>query len=137
MAARSMRAVSWEEFIVGILVLITGLVIYSFAPGGLLFVPPPDHINTHFVGAALAIIFGLLGWALYRRMSWVGIGMWTLTIISGIVFLLDAPTYPLYEFLQPHDVAMRSVGGLITLWGVIGMISSYALGRKVEAKATQ
>ena len=50
-----------------------------------------------------------------------------LSIILGIIFLLDAPGMVLYPSLQPHGLAMASVGGITIVVGIIGVIASAAI----------
>ncbi len=83
--------VSRNDFAIGILVLIAGIVIYSFAPGGAMYMPMPGHTTTHYVGGALAIVFGLIGLALYKKTNMITAAVSVLSIILGIVFILDAP----------------------------------------------
>ncbi len=127
--------VSKNDLIIGILVLIAGIIIYEFAPGGALFASPAGpggvaaHSNTHYVGGVLAIIFGLIGLALYKKTNMVTAAVSVLSIILGIVFVLDAPAGALYSVLVPHGSAMRTVGGLEAVVGLVGMVGS-AVGKK-------
>ncbi len=128
--------VSKFDLTVGILVLIAGLIIYSFAPGGALFASPKSpggveaHSNTHYVGAVLAIVFGVVGVALYKKLSTVGLAVSVLSIILGLVFALDAPNGALYSSLVPHGLAMQAAGGLTALVGLVGIAGSFVMKTK-------
>jgi len=123
--------VSKNDLATGILVLIAGITIYEFSPGGALFQPMPAHTMTHYYGAAIAIIFGLIGLALYKKTNKVTVAVSVLSMILGLVFLLDAPpSMPLAIILTPHGAAMQAVGGLTALVGIIGIVGSAALKKK-------
>jgi hypothetical protein len=130
--------VSKNDLLVGVLVLIGGLIIYSFAPGGALFAapspgPPPDptpHSNTHYIGGALAIIFGLVGFALMKKTSKLTWAVAVLSIILGLVFILDAPGQALYAAWQPHGTAMQTTGALTALVGLVGVIGAVVWKKK-------
>ncbi len=123
--------VSKNDLVIGILVLITGIVIYSFAPGGVLFQPMPGHTTTHYVGGSLAIVSGLIGLALYKKINRVSAAVSVLSIILGIVFILDAaPSGVLYSTLQPHGAAMQAQGGLTALVGIVGIAGSALVKKK-------
>lgn len=124
--------VSRNDFAIGILVLIAGIVIYSFAPGGAMYMPMPGHTTTHYVGGALAIVFGLIGLALYKKTNMITAAVSVLSIILGIVFILDAPpSGPLFMALpkMDHGMHMQITGGLIALVGIVGIAGS-ALKKK-------
>ena len=120
------------DLIIGVLVLIAGIIIYEFAPvaaapgAGGLFMAAPAHVTSHYIGSAIAIIFGVIGLALYKKLSKVGRGVSVLSIIMGVVFLLDAPGMPLYPILTPHGQAMALTGGITALVGLIGIIGAVA-----------
>ena len=128
--------VSKNDLAIGILVLVAGIIIYEFTPAsaapgaGALFMGGPAHATSHYIGSALAIIFGLVGLALYKKVNMVTVGVSVLSIILGIVFLLDAPTMALYSTLKPHGAAMAAVGGLTLLVGLVGIAGSAALKKK-------
>ena len=125
--------ISKIDLAVGILVLIAGIVIYSFAPNGALYMPMPGHTTTHYVGGALAVIFGLIGLALYKKTNKVTWAVSVLSIILGIVFILDAPaTGVLFTALpaMDHGLHMQAVGGLTALVGVVGIAGAAALKKK-------
>lgn len=118
---------------IGVLVLIAGIIYYEFAPGGFLFQGGPAHAMTHDIAGALAIIFGIVGLALYKKLSMAGVGVSVLSIILGLVIILDAPGMALYPMLQPHPLAMQSVAGLTSLVGLIGIAASFVMKtKKVE-----
>ncbi len=122
--------VSKNDLLVGVLVLIGGLIIYSFAPSGALFQPPPAHATTHYVGGVLAIIFGLVGLALMKKTSKLTMVVAVLSILLGLVFIIDAPGMPLYGAWTPHAQAMQTTGGLTALVGLIGVVGAVALKKK-------
>lgn len=128
--------VSKNDLIVGILVLIAGVVIYGFAPAaaapgaGFLFQGGPAHPTSHYVGGALAVVFGLVGLALYKKVSKLTLAVAVLSLIFGIVFILDAPGNPLYAAWAPHGQAMATTGGLTILFGLVGLGGAVALKAK-------
>jgi hypothetical protein len=111
-------------FVEGLLVLIGGILMYTFAPGQSLFVPPPGHVMTHFIGGGLAVLFGVVGLALYSRIGRLGLGVAILSVILGLVFILDAPGYPISTLLQPHGLAMEGIAAVTALVGIIGLIGA-------------
>lgn len=113
--------------------LIAGIVIYSFAPAGALYVPMPGHTMTHYEGGALAILFGLIGLALYKKTNKVTMAVSVLSVILGIVFILDAPTTGVLFTALPamdHGLHMQAVGGLTALVGVVGIAGSALVKKK-------
>lgn len=128
--------VSKYDVTVGILVLIAGIAIYEFTPAaaapgaGGLFMPGAMHPTSHYIGSALAIIFGLVGLAFYKKVNKVTVGISALSIILGIVFLLDAPGMALYPALTPHGAAMAGVGEATLLIGLIGIVGSAVMKSK-------
>lgn len=122
--------VSKNDLIVGVLVLVAGLVIYEFAPGGALFMGGSAHATSHYIGSALAVVFGLVGVAMYKKLTTVGLAVSVLSIILGLVFALDSPSGPLYSALVPHGGAMQAVGGLTAVVGLVGIVGSVALKPK-------
>ena len=125
--------VSKNDLIIGVLVLVAGVVIYGFAPaaaapgGGFLFMGGAAHATSHYIGAALAVVFGLAGVAMYKKVSKATLGVAVLSLILGIVFLLDAPGNPLYGMWTPHGSAMATTGGLTMLVGLAGVVAAVAL----------
>jgi len=124
------KMVSKNDLLVGVLVLIGGLVIYSFAPGGALFQGGAAHPTTHYIGGILAIIFGVVGLALYKKTNKLTLVVSVLSVILGLLFMLDAPGMALYAALQPHGQAMQTFGGLTALVGLIGIAGAFALKKK-------
>jgi len=116
--------VSKYDLAIGVLVLIAGIIIYSFAPGGALFVGGAEQATTHYVGGFIAIIIGLVGVALYRNLGRVEVGVSVLSVISGVLFILEAPGL-LYADFGPHAFAMEAVGGLTILIGLIGIGAAF------------
>lgn len=128
--------VSKNDLLIGILVLVAGVIIYGFAPaaaapgGGFLFMGGPAHATSHYIGGAIAVVFGLAGVALYKKLNKVTLGVAVLGIIFGVIFLLDSPSGPLYKVWAPHGQAMATTGGLTMLVGLVGVVSAAALKTK-------
>ncbi len=125
--------VSKNDLAIGILVLIAGIIIYSFAPGGPMYMPMPGHTNTHYIGGAIAIIFGLIGLGLYKKTNKVTLAVSVLSVILGIVFILDAPTTGVLFTALPamdHGLHMQAVGGLTALVGIVGIAGSALVKKK-------
>ena len=90
--------ISKNDFLVGILVSVAGILIWEFtpasaAPGGGLFMAGSMHATSHYIGAAAAIIFGLVGLALYKKVNMVTVAVSVLSILIGIVFFLMPPAW--------------------------------------------
>ena len=131
--------ISKNELIVGVLVLVAGVVIYGFAPaaaapgGGFLFMGGAAHTTSHYIGGGLAVVFGLAGVAMYKKVSKATLGVAVLSLILGIVFVLDAaPSGLLYPMWSPHGQAMATTGGLTILVGLGGVVAAVALKPKVK-----
>ena len=128
--------VSKNDLIVGILLLVAGLVIYGFAPaaaapgGGFLFQKGEAHATSHYIGGALAIVFSLVGIALYKKISKLTLAVSVLGLILGLLFALDVPATPLYDALVPHGQVMAATGGLTLLLGLVAVAVSAALKTK-------
>jgi hypothetical protein len=122
--------VSRNDLVIGVLVLIAGIIIYEFAPGGFLFQGGPAHAMTHYIGSTIAIVFGLIGMAMYKRLSSIGIAVSVLSIILGLAFVLDAPGMALFPMLQPHATAMVATAGLTALVGLVGIVASAVMKPK-------
>jgi hypothetical protein len=105
---------------IGVLVFIVGLIIYSFSPMGPLYVAGSEHATTHYLGGFLAIIVGIIGVSLHRNIGKAETGVSILSIILGIVFILEVPGL-LYSELQPHALAIEVVGALTVLVGLVGI----------------
>lgn len=119
--------VSKNDLAIGVLVLIGGIIIYSFSPAGPLYMPMPTHTTTHYVGGALAIVFGLVGLALYKKTNKITWAVSLLSIVLGIVFVLDAPAGGQLFMLLPatdHAMHMQEIGGLTMLVGLVGIAGS-------------
>jgi hypothetical protein len=130
--------VSKSDLTVGILVLIAGIIDYEFAPGGILYQPMPAHTMTHYVGATIGVAFGLIGLALYKKINKVTLGVSVLSILLGIVFALDAPPSGiLFRMLQPHALAMETVGGLTALVGIIAIIAASTMTRRPNVSVSK
>jgi len=128
--------VSKNDLIVGVLVFIAGIVIYGFAPstaapgGGFIFQGGAAHPTSHYLGGTLAIVFGIVGLALYKKVGRVAVGVAVLSLFLGLVFVLDAPGGPLYAALTPHPLAMATTGALTILVGLVGIVAAVALKPK-------
>ncbi len=128
--------ISKNDLLVGVLALVAGILIWGFTPaaaapgGGFLFQGGPAHATTHYIGAAAAIVFGLVGLALYKKVSKITLGVAVLTLVLGVVFLLDAPGMALYSVWKPHPGAMATTGGLTILLGLIGIVATVAVKPK-------
>lgn len=122
-----------NDLVICLLIFSSGVVIYEFASAGSgaggFFMNGMMHATSHYIGAALAIIFGLVGLAMYKKVNIVTVGISVLSLILGIVFLLDAPGMVLYPVLTPHGGAMAGVGRAILLIGLIGMVASIVPNR--------
>jgi hypothetical protein len=119
--------VSKNDLAIGVLVLIAGVVIYEFAPGGALYQGMPAHTTTHYVGGALAVVFGLVGLALYKKTTKVTWAVSVLSIVLGLFFILDAPPSGVLFMALPaadHGLHMQATGGLTALVGLVGIAGS-------------
>jgi hypothetical protein len=136
-----LKTLSKNDLLVGVLVLIAGIIYYLFtyysfnvnssAPGaGRLLMTPAAHTTGHYIASVVAIIFGVVGLVMYKKINKVTFAVSALSVILGLVILLDAPTWPLYSVLNPHPQAMASVAGLIMLVGVVGIVGSAVLKPK-------
>jgi hypothetical protein len=119
--------VSKNDLVIGVLVLIAGIVIYSFAPSGAMYMPMPAHTMTHYEGGAIAILFGVIGLAMYKKTNKITAPVSVLSIILGIVFILDAPASGVLFMALPaadHGMHMQAIGGLEALVGLVGIAGS-------------
>lgn len=128
--------VSKNDLMVGVLVLIAGIVIYGFAPsaaapgGGFIFQGGAAHLTSHYIGGALAIVFGIVGLAFYKKVGKLAVGIAVLSLILGLIFALDAPGGPLYAAWTPHPQAMATAGALTILVGLAGIGAAIAIKPK-------
>jgi hypothetical protein len=120
------------DILPGILSLIAGLVMFGFTPGMPLYQLVISHAVSHYIGGIVAIILGIIGLVLYRRIDVIEAGVSILTIILGGIFLLDAPGMFLYPYLEaviPHSIGMEVIGAitynLVIVIGVIGIIAGW------------
>lgn len=136
--------VSKNDLGVGILVLIAGIIIYLFSPAGPLYVnvDPNNlaatiaaHDNSHFIGGGLAIIFGIIGVAMYKKVSKITIGVSVLSIILGIFFVSFSAIGPLFPYVQPHGAGMEATGAITAIVGIVGIIGS-AVNKTSTASTT-
>lgn len=107
---------------VGVLALFAGLILVFVSPVGPWYLGGTlgDHVIGHYLGTSMLIIFGLIGLAFYRTIGRVGISVSILSIIMGIVYILEIPGL-LFNYMQPHAEAMDIVSALQVLWGIIGI----------------
>ena len=130
--------ISKNDLAISVLALIAGVTMYLFSPAGPLYVSVMQgdmmsvqaHANSHYIGGGIAIIFGLIGVVRYKKISRVTLGISVLSIVLGTVFAAFAPGGPLFSIMQPHGLAMESIGGAATLIGLIGVLASAALKTK-------
>jgi len=131
-----LKTLSKNDLLVGVLVLIAGIIYYEFTPAaaspgaGGMFMAGPTHATSHYIATAVTVIFGLVGLAMYKKINKVTFAVSALSVILGIVILLDAPAWPLFSVLNPHPKAMASVAELTMLVGVVGIVGSAALKPK-------
>jgi hypothetical protein len=131
-----LKTLSKNDLLIGILVLIAGIIYYEFTPAaaspgaGGMFMGGPAHATSHYIAAAVAVLFGLVGLAMYKKINKVTFTVSALSVIFGLVMLLDAPTWPLYSILTPHGAAMAGVAELTMLVGIVGIVGSAALKTK-------
>ena len=79
---------------------------------------------------ALAIFFGIIGLALYKKVNKVTFAVSVLSILLGLLFLTIMNNWPLHTVLTPHPVAMATIAELTILVGIIGIVGSAALKPK-------
>jgi len=123
--------VSKSDLLIGILVAVTGIVMHEFTPtntggGGLLLARFGMELG-HYIGAALGILFGIVGLVLYRKVNKVTIPVSVLSVLLGFLFLAIMDNWPLHTVLTPHAVAMASIAGVTMLVGIIGIVGSVVL----------
>ena len=121
--------VSKTDLLIGILIVITGIVMHEFAPtsfgGGGFLLARFGMQAGHYIGAALGVLFGIVGLALYKKVNKVTLGVSALSILLGGLFL--ALMGMGMGIMQP---GMVSVAGVTLLVGIIGIIGSIALKTK-------
>lgn len=119
--------VSKNDLAIGVLVLIAGVIIYEFSPAGMLYMGMPMHTTTHYIGGAIAVLFGIIGLALKKKTNKITWAVSVLSIILGIVFILDAPPSGALFMALPamdHGMHMQAIGGLEALVGLVGIVGS-------------
>ncbi len=121
---------SKKDLLVSVLVLLTGFVMYEFtpmstAPGGGVLLASAGMETGHYVGGALGILFGIVGLALYKKVSKLTIAVSVFSILLGFVFVMDAPSASLRM-----SIPMASIAELTMLVGIIGIIGPAILKTK-------
>ena len=121
--------VSKIDLLIGVLVLLTSQVMHEFTPtsagGGGILAARFGMETGHYVGGALGILFGIVGLALYKKVNKVTIAVSVLSILLGLVFVMDAPNAPLRM-----SIAMATIAELTLLVSIIGIVGSVALKTK-------
>jgi len=128
--------ISQNDLLVGVLILIAGIIYYEFTPAaaapgaGKMFMAPPAHTTSHYIATVVAVLFGLVGLVLYKKVNKVTFAASAFSVVLGLVILLDAPSWPLYSVITPHPMAMANVAGLIMLIGLASIVGSVLLKTK-------
>ena len=76
----------------------------------------------------MLIVFRLTGLAFYKTIGRIGTSVSVLSIIMGIVYILEIPGL-LFTYMQPHATAMGIVAGLEILWSLIGIAGAMFVKR--------
>jgi uncharacterized membrane protein len=97
------------------------------APGGGVLLASAGMETGHYIGSALAILFGIIGLARYKKVNKVTFAISVFSILLGLLFLTIMNNWPLHNVLTPHPVAMAIIAELTMLVGVIGIVGSAAL----------
>jgi hypothetical protein len=127
--------ISRNDLAISLLVLVAGFIMYLVSPAGPLYVPIVEgdlmsvqaHAISHYLGGAVAIVSGVVAVAVYKKISIVSLGISLSSLVLGAFLAALAPGAPLAEIVQPHGLAMESVGGVGVLIGLIGVVASVAL----------
>jgi len=125
------------------LIVLAGVVIFEFAPGGFLFQPVKmapgamlsPHGWSHVVGGVLAMVIGAAVLAMRKKLGGPSAAIGAVTLIIGLVFALDAKGLPLYDPLVkaiPHGTGMQALGALTIVVGLIGLV---VLGKGAKVSA--
>ena len=126
--------VSKSDLLIGIPVTINGIIMHEFTPtnagGGGLLLARFGMEPGHYIGAALGILFGIVGLALYKKVNKVTSPVSVLSILLGFLFLAIMDNWPLHTILTPHAVAMASIAGVTLLVGIVGIVGSVVLKPK-------
>jgi nitrate/nitrite transporter NarK len=121
--------VSKSDLLIGALVLINSQIMLQFTPtsggGGGMLAMRFGMETGHYVGGALGILFGIIGLALCKKVNKVTIAVSVLSILLGLVFVMDAPNGPLMM-----SIPMASIAELTLVVGIIGIIGSAILKPK-------
>ena len=120
------------ELVPGILSLVAGLLMLGFTPGMPLYQLGASHTTSHYIGGIVAIMLGIIGLALYRRIDIIETGTSIISVILGVSYILDAPgmfLYPYLEAIVPHNIGMEVLGAitynLVIFIGIIGMMAGW------------
>jgi len=121
--------VSKTDLLIGILVAITGIVMHEFAPtsvgGGGFLLARFGMQAGHYTGAALGVLFGIVGLALYKKVNKITLGVSVLSILLGCLFLAL-----LRMSMEVMESGMVAVAGVTVLVGIMGIIGSVVLKTK-------
>ena len=121
--------VSKTDLLIGILVTFTGIVMHEFAPtsvgGGGFLLARFGMQAGHYTGAALGVLFGIVGLALYKKVNKITLGVSVLSILLGCLFLAF-----LRMSMEVMESGMVAVAGVTVLVGIMGIIGSVVLKTK-------
>jgi hypothetical protein len=119
--------VSKSDLLVGVLVFVTGQVMFEFTPaesGGPGLLSAMFGMDTgHYVGSALAVVSGAVGLLLYRKVNKVTIAVSVLSILLGVAFLVIMNMMTIMG-------TMEIIAELTLLVGIIGILGSVLLKNK-------
>ena len=112
--------------LVGVLVLITSQVMLEFTPtmtgGGGILLAMFGMETGHYVGSTLGILSGIVGLALFKKVSKVTIAVSVLSILLGLMFLAIMNNGPMD--------AMATIAELTLLVGIIDIVGSVVLKKR-------
>ncbi len=121
------------------LIVVSGILMFEFAPGGILWQKPSPgfspHNITHLIAGTLAAVLGVAVLVMRKKLGANSAAIGGASLVLGLAFALDAGIGPLYKpLLQiiPHATGMQAVGVLTVLVGLVG-IFILAKSAKVSA----
>jgi len=125
--------------ILSALIVVAGILMFEFAPGGFLWQKPSPglsaHNITHLIGGIFAAVIGIAVIATRKSLGHNAAAIGVASLVLGLIFALDAEIGPLYKpLLQvvPHATGMQGVGLLTILVGLVGLL---LLGRAAKVSA--